>query len=106
MDTTSERTLWRDFATVHLNAAVLHSFDKAAVTITDHHAEALHRLAWLRSRQRPSAARPAFRLDPTAANRARAGTPAQFTAALDEPVLRPTGRLAELLRQQRTLTSV
>jgi len=106
LDTSSERTLWRDFATVHLNAAVLHSFDKAAVTITDHHAEALHRLAWLRSRQRPSAARPAFRLDTAAAARARNGSPARFTAALDETRPQPTSRLAELLRQQHSLTSV
>ncbi|RDI29607.1 nitric-oxide synthase [Lentzea flaviverrucosa] len=106
LDTSSERTLWRDLATVHLNAAVLHSFDKAAVTITDHHAEALHRLAWLRSRQRPSAARPAFRLDTAAAARARTGSPARFTAALDETRPQPTSRLAELLRQQHSLTSV
>ncbi|WP_223199477.1 nitric oxide synthase oxygenase [Solihabitans fulvus] len=80
LDTATERTLWRDRATVELNRAVLHSFDAAQVTVTDHHAEALHRLAWLRSRQRPSVHRPAFRLDADAAGRARAGGPGRFAA--------------------------
>lgn len=61
LDTSSERTLWRDRAGVELNRAVLHSFDAAQVTITDHHAEARHRLAWLRTRQRRHLHRPAFR---------------------------------------------
>jgi nitric-oxide synthase len=33
LDTTSDRTLWRDRAVVELNRAVLHSFDAAGVTI-------------------------------------------------------------------------
>jgi nitric-oxide synthase len=33
LDTTSDRTLWRDRAIVELNRAVLHSFDAAGVTI-------------------------------------------------------------------------
>jgi nitric-oxide synthase len=33
LDTTSDRTLWRDRAVVELNRAVLHSFDAASVTI-------------------------------------------------------------------------
>jgi hypothetical protein len=49
-----------------LNRAVLHSFDTAGVTITDHYAEARHRLAWLRSRQGPHAYRPTFRVPPRA----------------------------------------
>jgi nitric-oxide synthase len=76
LDTGSERTLWRDRATIELNRAVLHSFDTAGVTITDHHTEAAHRLAWLRSRQRPGAHRPVFRVDAGRANRARNGMPA------------------------------
>jgi nitric-oxide synthase, bacterial len=40
LDTSHERSLWRDRALVELNAAVLHSFDRAGVTITDHHTEA------------------------------------------------------------------
>jgi nitric-oxide synthase len=39
LDTSSERTLWRDRALVELNRAVLHSFEQAGVTITDHHTE-------------------------------------------------------------------
>ncbi|HEX3786279.1 MAG TPA: nitric oxide synthase oxygenase [Pseudonocardiaceae bacterium] len=75
LDTSTERTLWRDRAVVELNRAVLHSFDAAGVTITDHHTEAAHRLAWLRSRQRPAAHRPVFRLDAGRAELARNGPP-------------------------------
>jgi nitric-oxide synthase len=60
LDTSTDRTLWRDRATLELNRAVLHSFDTARVTITDHYAETQHRLAWLRSR-RNRGDRPAFK---------------------------------------------
>jgi nitric-oxide synthase, bacterial len=39
LDTSCEQTLWRDRALVEVNRAVLHSFAKAEVTITDHHTE-------------------------------------------------------------------
>ncbi|MCP2251333.1 nitric-oxide synthase [Prauserella aidingensis] len=39
LDTSSESTLWRDRALVELNIAVLHSFERAGVKITDHHTE-------------------------------------------------------------------
>ncbi len=39
LDTSSERTLWRDQATVELVRAVQHSFDVAGVTMSDHHTE-------------------------------------------------------------------
>jgi nitric-oxide synthase len=42
LDTSSDKTLWRDRAIVELNVAVLHSFRKARVTIIDHHAAAKH----------------------------------------------------------------
>ncbi|MFJ6670571.1 nitric oxide synthase oxygenase [Actinosynnema sp. NPDC091369] len=101
LDTSTERSLWRDRAVVELNRAVLHSFDLAAVTITDHHAESLHRLSWLRSRQRQPGNRPAFRLDPAAARRARAGGPARFSPAPEETTQpQSPGRLAELLRRR------
>lgn len=80
LDTSSERTLWRDRATVELNRAVLHSFDAAGVTVTDHYAEARHRLAWLRSRQRAHAYRPTFRVGPDDAHRARHGGPPRFAS--------------------------
>jgi nitric-oxide synthase len=37
LETSNNRTLWRDRALVELNRAVLHSFDKAGITIGDHH---------------------------------------------------------------------
>jgi nitric-oxide synthase, bacterial len=100
LDTRTERTLWRDRATVELNRAVLHSFDAAQVTITDHHAEALHRLAWLRSRQRAAGNRPVFRIDSTTAQRAREGAPARFAAVDDARTEVHGGRLAALLRKR------
>lgn len=36
LDTSSEQTLWRDRTFLELNAAVLHSFSKAKVTLVDH----------------------------------------------------------------------
>ncbi|MER5351465.1 nitric oxide synthase oxygenase [Kitasatospora sp. NPDC002551] len=39
LDTSSDRTLWRDRALVELNIAVLHSFEEAGVTMADHHTE-------------------------------------------------------------------
>ncbi|GHJ37789.1 nitric oxide synthase oxygenase [Streptomyces sp. TS71-3] len=39
LDTSCDRTLWRDHALVEVNRAVLHSFDGAGVTIADHHTE-------------------------------------------------------------------
>lgn len=39
LDTTTERSLWRDRAMVEVNRAVLHSFAADGVTITDHHTE-------------------------------------------------------------------
>lgn len=40
LDTTTERTLWKDQALTVLNQAVLHSFDKHGVRIVDHHTAA------------------------------------------------------------------
>lgn len=39
LDTSSERTLWRDRALVEMVRAVQHSFDSAGVTMADHHTE-------------------------------------------------------------------
>lgn len=39
LDTSSDRTLWRDRALVELNLAVLHSFAEFGVKIADHHTE-------------------------------------------------------------------
>ncbi|GAA0507211.1 nitric oxide synthase oxygenase [Saccharopolyspora subtropica] len=78
LDTSTERTLWRDRAIVEINRAVLFSFDAARVTIADHHSEALHRLAWLRSGPRTGGHRPSFSVTREAAHRARQGTPLCF----------------------------
>jgi nitric-oxide synthase len=39
LDTSRESTLWRDRALLELNVAVLHSFEKAGVRMSDHHTE-------------------------------------------------------------------
>lgn len=52
LDTTSDRSLWKDRGLVELNRAVLHSFDRAGVTVTDHHTESRRFLAHLDREQR------------------------------------------------------
>lgn len=42
LDTTTERSLWRDRALIELNRAVLWSFDRAGARISDHHTESRH----------------------------------------------------------------
>jgi len=108
MDCSSDRTLWRDRALVELNRAVLHSFEVAGVTITDHHTESRRFLRHLHREQRAgrpcpadwtwivppmSAAQtpvfhryydhgdhlPGFLLDPDAVSRALTGDPPAFT---------------------------
>lgn len=59
LDTTSERTLWRDRALVELNVAVLHSFALAGVTITDHHTESGRFLTHLEREEQAGRACPA-----------------------------------------------
>jgi nitric-oxide synthase len=39
LDTSSDRTLWRDRAAIELTSAVQHSFDQAGVSLADHHGE-------------------------------------------------------------------
>lgn len=52
LDTTSDRSLWKDRALVELNRAVLHSFDAAGVTIADHHTESRRFLSHLEREER------------------------------------------------------
>jgi nitric-oxide synthase len=52
LDTTRDRSLWRDLALVELNLAVLHSFETAGVTITDHHTESERFLTHLAREER------------------------------------------------------
>ncbi|MFB9903083.1 nitric oxide synthase oxygenase [Allokutzneria oryzae] len=59
LDTSSETTLWRDRALVELNRAVLHSYEKAGVTITDHHTESQHFLKHIAKEERAGRVCPA-----------------------------------------------
>lgn len=52
LDTSKPNTLWRDRALVELNRAVLWSFEKAGVKITDHHTESDRFLAHIRNEGR------------------------------------------------------
>ncbi|MCP2308599.1 nitric oxide synthase oxygenase [Kitasatospora paracochleata] len=52
LDTSSDRTLWRDRALVELNIAVLHSFQEAGVTMADHHTESERFLRHVAQEQR------------------------------------------------------
>jgi nitric-oxide synthase len=45
LDTSTERTLWRDRAMLEMVRAVQHSFDTAGVTMADHHTESQRFLA-------------------------------------------------------------
>jgi nitric-oxide synthase len=59
LDTTTERSLWRDQVLVEVNIAVLHSFDAAGVTIADHHTESRRFLTHLAREQRAGRITPA-----------------------------------------------
>ncbi len=52
LDQSSEQTLWRDSAVIEINRAVLHSFNSAEVTITDHHTESRRFLTHLGREER------------------------------------------------------
>jgi nitric-oxide synthase len=52
LDTSRESTLWRDRALVELNRAVLWSFERAGVKMTDHHTEAERFMVHLRNEER------------------------------------------------------
>ncbi|MGW1763322.1 nitric oxide synthase oxygenase [Streptomyces sp. NPDC002073] len=52
LDTSSDRSLWKDRALVELNRAVLDSFDRAGVTIADHHTESRRFLSHLEREER------------------------------------------------------
>ncbi|WP_406328044.1 nitric oxide synthase oxygenase [Streptomyces sp. NBC_00203] len=52
LDTRTDRSLWKDRALVELNRSVLHSFDRAGVTVTDHHTESRRFLTHLGREER------------------------------------------------------
>ncbi|MFB9717741.1 nitric oxide synthase oxygenase [Planobispora longispora] len=59
LDTGTDRSLWRDYALVELNIAVLHSFERAGVTMTDHHTESRRFLTHLDREERAGRSCPA-----------------------------------------------
>ncbi len=59
LDTSSETSLWRDRALVELNRAVLWSFARAGVRITDHHTEARRFVAHVERERRAGRPTPA-----------------------------------------------
>lgn len=59
LDTSTERSLWRDHALVELNVAVLHSFERAGVTMTDHHTESRRFLTHLEREEKAGRVCPA-----------------------------------------------
>jgi nitric-oxide synthase, bacterial len=52
LSTASDRTLWKDKASTELNLAVLHSYEAAGVTISDHHTESARFLQHLDREER------------------------------------------------------
>ncbi|OLB82019.1 MAG: nitric oxide synthase oxygenase [Actinobacteria bacterium 13_2_20CM_2_71_6] len=59
LDTSRDSTLWRDRALVELNRAVLWSYERAGVRVTDHHTEARRFIAHLEREQRAGRPTPA-----------------------------------------------
>nr|WP_205861700.1 nitric oxide synthase oxygenase [Planosporangium flavigriseum] len=59
LDTSSETTLWRDRALVELNRAVLWSFERAGLRISDHHTESRRFLDHLAKEERAGRKTPA-----------------------------------------------
>ena len=59
LDTSNDRTLWKDRALVELNRAVLHSYEAAGVTIADHHTESHRFLKHLAKEENAGRACPA-----------------------------------------------
>jgi len=59
LSTASDRTLWKDKAMTELNLAVLHSFSRAGVTISDHHTESVRFLQHVEREERQGRACPA-----------------------------------------------
>jgi nitric-oxide synthase, bacterial len=59
LSTATDRNLWKDKVLTELNLAVLHSFDAAGVSITDHHTESARFLQHLQREERHGRACPA-----------------------------------------------
>jgi nitric-oxide synthase len=59
LDTSNDRTLWRDTALVEVNRAVLHSYERAGVTISDHHTESARFIKHIEKEERAGRTCPA-----------------------------------------------
>jgi len=87
LDVSTERSLWRDHALVELNVAVLHSFEAAGVTMTDHHTESHRFLAHLAREEKAGRTCPAdwsWIVPPISG-----GVTPVFHRYYDNPALRP-----------------
>ncbi|MGN9781708.1 nitric oxide synthase oxygenase [Nonomuraea sp. ZG12] len=88
LDTSTERSLWRDHALVELNVAVLHSFEAAGVTMTDHHTESGRFLTHLEREEKAGRTCPAewsWIVPPISG-----GATPVFHRSYDNPTLTPT----------------
>jgi len=66
LDTSRDRTLWRDRALLELNVAVLHSYEKAGVTMMDHHASGRAVTLYHKDHWQDIELTPAYRAQPDA----------------------------------------
>ena len=96
LDTSRDRSLWRDTALVELNVAVLHSFTEAGVTITDHHTESRRFLTHLTREERAGRIVPAdwSWIVPPISGATDAGVPPVLRRGRPAPELRVPPRVA------------
>ena len=97
LDTSNERTLWRDRALVELNRAVLYSFDKAGISVGDHHNLGAQFEAFLYPRNRPKTTgkRGLVLAQPCQVHRRRSFTGSTTTRCAHTPTFLPSAALAE-----------
>ena len=99
LDTSSDRTMWKDRALVELNVAVLHSFDAAGVTLADHHTESERFLNHLEREEAAGRTCPAdwsWIVPPVSG-----GVTPVFHRYYDQADLRPAFRSGRALREER-----
>ena len=99
LDTSRESTLWRDRALVELNRAVLHSFERAGVKMSDHHTESQRFIAHLHTEEKAGRRVPAdwtWIVPPLSG-----GITPVFHRYYDQADLRPAFRSCQALREER-----
>jgi nitric-oxide synthase, bacterial len=87
LDTRSDRTLWKDRAMIELVAAVTHSFDRASVTVIDHHFTARQFVKHEQREQKAGRITPADRA--VIASPLSGSATATWSRSYDSVVLRP-----------------